>query len=127
MKEAIQKAIEGGWDKKRMLGSWGDVDVDIHEWAWLDPSFWQALGKAMGWDNHNQITMSLPEEGQERRKEIIRLEETVGVLVKFVGTGKVIVSPYTKGLYWKDVWHLFIDHLAEGKDPDSFFQTLLSN
>ncbi len=27
---------------------------------------------------------------------------------------------------WKDYWHAFIDHLAEGKDIDSFFEKLLN-
>jgi hypothetical protein len=26
--------------------------------------------------------------------------------------------------YWKKFWHRFIDHLAEGKDAESFFQAL---
>jgi hypothetical protein len=26
--------------------------------------------------------------------------------------------------YWKKFWHRFIGHLAEGKDAESFFQTL---
>ncbi len=30
----------------------------------------------------------------------------------------------TKGS-WKHNWHMFIDHLAEGKDADSFFKELL--
>lgn len=27
---------------------------------------------------------------------------------------------------WKGHWHRFIDHLAEGKDPNDFFNSLLS-
>lgn len=32
-----------------------------------------------------------------------------------------------KGLHWKEVWHLFIDHLAENKSPRLFFEELLTN
>lgn len=78
-KEAIEKAVEGGWTckgeidgkglgtptwkfqkssvltiNKIIIGFGGDpvrmsVGVDVHEIA-LDPTFWQALGKALGWD-----------------------------------------------------------------------------
>lgn len=29
--------------------------------------------------------------------------------------------------WWRANWHNFIDHLAEGKDADSFFEDLLNN
>lgn len=63
MEKAIKTAIEGGWkpeyaDHKihkayRRAGSWakkGNTSSFI-DWghAFLDPLFWQALGKAMGW------------------------------------------------------------------------------
>ena len=45
-KQAIEKAIEGGWkpDKITMYGAqeWRDLFA-------LDPTFWQSLGKALGW------------------------------------------------------------------------------
>ncbi len=46
MEKAIQKAIEGGWDKDRGMCE----EYFCSEAAWCDPLFWQALGKAMGWD-----------------------------------------------------------------------------
>lgn len=50
MKEAIQKAIEGGYDHDYTFL------VDMMEGRkdtmfLLDPLFWQALGKAKGWDD----------------------------------------------------------------------------
>ncbi len=53
--------------------------------CFLDPAFWQTLGKAPGW-------LDLREEGG------------------------------TEG--WLYYWHSFIDHLAAGKDADSFFKGL---
>lgn len=99
MKEAIQKAIEGGWHG----GDWtfntfsgqGDIVLERKEYsvyiprseAFLDPLFWQSLGKSLGWGKQ---------------------------------------SIYGKIEKWKQEWHNFIDHLAEGKDPEEFFTNLLS-
>ena len=127
MKKAIQKAIEGGWDpvdftdmpiENRGLlffddfpaDTKEDVDKDhvyfydteypeegyyasmLMELAVLDPQFWQALGKAEGW-------------------------EKVGSAITF--------SAFFKGNTWKNCWHSFIDHLAEGGNVDEFFNKLL--
>lgn len=56
----------------------------------LDPLFWQALGRARGWEHIIETHL---------RADIIVLE-------------------------WRDYWHRFIDHLAEGKDAESFFAAL---
>lgn len=48
MEKVIQKAIEGGWVAKccfKPEKNWHWYKGDI----FLDPLFWQALGKAMGW------------------------------------------------------------------------------
>lgn len=103
MKEAIQKAIEGGWRPK----NWDKTDIDdfgfsqetilSHEVILLDPLFWQALAKVEGW--------------QEKTDRILGTE--------------IGFSPAE--LTWKYHWHRFIDHLAEGEDAESFFTDLLSN
>jgi len=54
-KKAIEKAQEGGWtnlDKCTFsLNSlMGNFSEPIDEAIALDPTFWQALGKALGWD-----------------------------------------------------------------------------
>ncbi len=101
MKEAIQKAIEGGYKdfqfddmenatfvvekishyEYKIWGYWKD---DIKDYTYtdirtlfLDPLFWQALGKG------------------------------------------------NKMFYWKHQMHSFIDHIAEKKDPEEFFKELL--
>lgn len=107
MKEAIQKAIEGGYKLPNdtdysasyvkiknvrgrttdfVFGQFGSQCLGTIPTAdiLLDPLFWQALGKAMGWEFRSD------------HKEP-----------------------------WKKEWHRFIDHLAEGKDVESFFKDLL--
>ena len=48
--ETIQKAIEGGWENGII---WGTATKYVSKKnlsaAFLDPLFWQSLGKAMGW------------------------------------------------------------------------------
>lgn len=120
MKEAIQKAIEGGYlaeayehFKTRMKNPDENIIVHIEKWendyfaymfggTWncstifLDPLFWQALGKSLGW--------------RGEKKYINVTDETFG-----------------KFETWECYWHRFIDHLASGKDAESFFQELLAN
>jgi hypothetical protein len=77
IEQAIKEAVEkGGYEitfdheHEYKHGSYGRF--------LLDPSFWQALGKAKGWN---------------------------------IGTVEIN-------------WHRLIDHLAEGKDAESFFAAL---
>lgn len=46
-REAIDKAISGGW----LGGNWDTYNNGGFDWQHivLDPTFWQALGKALGW------------------------------------------------------------------------------
>lgn len=65
--------------------------------AFVDPKFWQALGKARGWHS-----FSIHEHGNG--------EPCNGFCVQD-----------QKGTGWKSRWHRFIDHLADGKNAESFF------
>lgn len=84
MKEAIKRAIEGGF-KHQSSKSYS------HQIATLNPIFWQALGKAEGWPKIS----AYPRESDNEFET------------------------------WKMTWHQFIDHLAVGKDADSYFNELL--
>lgn len=102
MEKAIRTAIEGGYIYKRWNENIPMYDLHPTEYSdiFLDPLFWQALGKALGWD--------------EKDKELkTSYHDGVG-----------FVSPWP---HWKYFWHLFIDHCAEGKDIDSFFEELLNH
>lgn len=53
MKDAIEKAIEGGY---KIKGVRANSLPHIH-WAIIvyDPLFWQSLGKALGWEEKLQL------------------------------------------------------------------------
>jgi hypothetical protein len=98
MKEAIQKAIEGGYEFT-FIGQfydpghpWRNREIAINS-IFDDPLFWQALGKAMGWREKSEVANDVT----------YRFEPA----------------------QWQLEWHRFIDHLAEGKDAESFFKELL--
>lgn len=115
MNEAIQKAIEGGYEIKGLFmrakganiedgklvlhkekDGWNStekmtIDEAFENKLLLDPLFWKSLGKSLGW-----------KEGE-----------------------------YMNDTLWKGEWHerwvSFIDHLAEGGTPDDFFKSLIDN
>lgn len=126
MEQAIKKAIEGGY---KML--WDKGLRSAYPFAaFIDPLFWQALGKALGWgikkiDNKKKcpecggLGMTATPDGEQhdcfncgnRGKITIQVDQKVGR------------DGYINA--WQSYWHDFIDHLAEGKDADSFFNELL--
>lgn len=65
----------------------------------LDPLFWQALGKSLGW---NQIPATLDNEKIMFPK-----------------------NPNKNANYYIFYWHRFIDHLIAGKSAESYFEELL--
>ncbi len=98
IEQAIRDAVENGYrgfdDKQIILAEWtneeGGGKVDGH--FLLDRAFWQALGKALGW----QTTY-----------------RTVGGKDRTIGERDYL-----------EYWHRFIDHLASGKDAESWFAAL---
>ena len=114
---AIKKAIEGGWKGAYIRQFWVSDDVRLGSdnnfeltGVFLDPLFWQALGKAMGWGD----TTGKHYEGEKYRN------------------GKPITKcsscgnrwPYGNDWCWLYHWHRFIDHLAEGKTAEDFFNLI---
>lgn len=118
--EAIKKAIEGGYlkDFKSVRGTdlffadgnlWlrgtdGSEVCRTNEEIFLDPLFWQALGKAMGW-----IDKDYPN-GE------MRCTHGATCLTRY--------CPYAGFKNPVEEWHRFIDTLAEGKTPEDYFLTL---
>lgn len=118
IKEAIEKAIAGGWRNplwpnldftigKEMKGTlpnelgvlamWNTNRSSFHislVEAVLDPTFWQALGKSEGWN-------TLTETGDYSYQQEPRLQET-----------------------WLYHMHHMIDHIADGGTINSFIETL---
>ncbi len=102
IEQALLKAQEGGWKHKPALQYAFErlpskEDIMTLDCIFTDPAFWQALGNACGWVTDETRTQDWKDyvSGEEREKD------------------------------WKENWHSFIDHIAEGKDIDSFFKELL--
>lgn len=101
MEKTLKKAIEGGYNirAEHKLMFEGTISKML-----LDPLFWQALGKACGW-THKMIPTAFVEfEDGDDEDTMLDWDSTEG---------------------WKFYWHRFIDHLAEGKDVESFFNDLI--
>ena len=98
IQQAIEKAIEGGYKGNK------EFLLKLPEYAksqiWLDPLFWQSLGKAMGWCEYAVCI-------HDGKMNCFEKNHWAGYMGE-----------------WKWHWHRFIDHLAEGKDAESFFETL---
>jgi len=87
IKEAIDGAIKGGWRDDRM---------DDCFCLFLDPLFWQSLGKAMGWTKVK--TAEYDKQGNET------------------------FAYFTPA--WRVEWRHFINHLADKKTAESYFAEL---
>ncbi len=109
IEQAIKKAIEGGWDSKAgplfsadefwatFMGKTEADGFDNQPTAgiFLDPSFWQSLGKAMGWEDGTEVRL-------QWMNDSLPLGDT----------------------HWLYQLHCFIDHLAAGKSPKDFLKQL---
>src|SRR3990167_6920478 len=102
MEKAIKKAIEGGyklpWISARHISTIVRYK-DNYSVLFLDPLFWQALGKAEGWSTY--------------------------AVCQLHGNECLLKCDRAFAFEWIYQWHKFIDHLAEGKDINSFFNELL--
>ena len=99
IKETIEKSIEGGWKK--------DLTRNVLSDYFLDPDFWQSLGKTMGWTNFS-CSDCYSNKGFSRSECLCCLGERERVEMQT----------------WEVQWHRFIDHLAEGKSIEDYFKTL---
>lgn len=97
MNEAIKLAQKEGWNGFSLLVGERQPE-SVVQIAWCDPLFWQALSKALGWGNK--------------------------VFEAFDGNPDITVRMF-KGKPYMYHWHRFIDHIAKGKDADSFFKDLI--
>lgn len=111
MKDAIARAIEGGYDRKNLSTNVMDDILNAHE-ILLDPLFWSSLGKALGWDVHC-ISVWGGKKCEERKRCSVCGKGYRGY-------------PHPLQKQWPMYWHRFIDHLAEGKSIELFFEELLS-
>lgn len=108
IEQAIEKAIEGGFNDDAIFTEplvlhrrFGVETAAKMTRAYIFslPLFWQSLGKAMGWSESPQAHRGL------YHKDAYGYHQ------------------WTEPQYIAEM-HRFIDHLAEGKDAESFFETL---
>ena len=59
-KEAIERAIQGGYTKSDAVNSdWAlRLPSELHGMIALDPSFWKALGEVLGWAEEDELIRS---------------------------------------------------------------------
>lgn len=109
--QAIQDAIDAGWDDTNYAFSSEDKKGSYIVGPWeyddkvfLDPLFWQCLGVARGWGffEHDIVTGGW----------------------RMVRDGLLHNPPQLANTEWLYNQHRFIDHLASGRDAESFFETL---
>ena len=119
VQEALNKANEGGyhiygsdgmdtlyeganseysvWTRKDNESSF----IVLTEKTFLDPQFWQALGRALGWNEACDLAISCVHGHEE--------------------------CQCCRGSYWMYQWHCFIQALADGNTPEAFFAHLTSS
>lgn len=121
IKQAIEKAIDGGYDygelfdtlvtpHKRIVGDDGGLilleddgivigTLDKEKYL-LSPEFWMSLGKAMGWCEYAVCI-------HDGKMNCFEKNHWAGYMGE-----------------WKWKWHRFVDALSEGKSPEDFFNEL---
>lgn len=119
IKQAIEKAVEGGWNEKTFSAEHlnlrvanteiGSIDMPL-DCVFLDPLFWQALAYGLGWD---------VKDGLMRCKNYNPEYNEPGERGCF--SDKCEYAGYKDFRY---EWHRLIDHLAEGKSITHFFSTI---
>lgn len=106
IEDGIEKAMEGGF--KNAMGGAGilsepnltEGNLSIY---FLDPLFWQSLGKAMGWNQGDiGVCSSCGSRGEAENHVKCNCSEPLPEIIE----------------EWLYQWHRFIDHLAEGKDAE---------
>ena len=100
IEQAITDAIAQGYEAKieKIPEAEGfstvQIAVAMKSDVFLDPAFWQALGRARKWTIDEDF------------------KHWQGTVAEW------------KARFWKTHWHNFIDHLAIGRDAEGFFGQL---
>lgn len=143
-KEIIEKAIAGGWEPFKTIvvsvdGSWEMIDYQTYSYAppgrqfgevrkniyaiALDPTFWQALGKELEWENADDWEEADPNEMIEAMSMI---QEHAQLEVK----GAPVIPQL--GPHWWFIHdsyqrkaHDCYDLILQGKDTEKFWKDLL--
>ena len=116
IQEAIDKANEGGYHMHGSDGmetSYDGANNEFSGWTrkdnlstflvpteetFLDPRFWQALGRALGWSEVCDLTIICVHGDEECQR--------------------------CRGSYWMYQWHCCMQALAQGNTLDAFFASV---
>lgn len=108
IEEAIKKAKLVGYVVGGERTPPDTSDDILYAWSeeqvFLDPSFWQSLGKALEWVDLQLLGYEAFVKNTDQGTGVVKFDE-----------------PIKDYLYH---WHRFIDHLAEGNAPETFFESL---
>lgn len=129
--EAIKLAVDNGWNYltayTTIERTHGDIEnmrfidekgvLNLHK-ALLDREFWKALCNGLGWKSNEKIRMCVGCGVALRNNEYPTMDGKHGGKK---GCGSDI---YEYEGHWLIEMHRLIDHLAEGKDIESFFSQL---
>lgn len=103
IQQAIEKAIEGGFRVREKHVDVGasqlSTSININD-VLLDFSFWQALGKSMGWNTY-----------------VVDERPSMSTFEWEYHNAKGTKTP-------EYYWHKLIDHLAEGGTIEGYFKSL---
>jgi hypothetical protein len=119
VQEVVDKAVEGGYHiygsdgmdtdyggANRKFSVWTRKDNESSfmiptEETFLDPRFWQALGRALDWSEECDLAITCVHGDEECQR--------------------------CRGYYWMYQWHCFIHAIADGHTPEAFFAHLTSS
>lgn len=131
IEQAIKIALKNDWKPKGQNFSLDSIaykvqvlnKVKYKERFYLDPLFWQALGRGLGWGTE---MVMIDEPGQPKEWCYFMHCPVCGEIV--VGEREECPNECETEnppiISWIYHWHLFIDHLAEGKSISEFFDKL---
>ena len=128
IEKSLALAVEGGYELKRsdrtsLNEQMAYLSINPDQ-VLLDPLFWQALGKSMGWYvnmrcNIKHTKSKMTEQDKQRFQELLK---------KAVSGSVILPTPKGyEGTCTMSVWHHFIDSLAEGKTVEEAMGIIYEN
>ena len=133
VQKAIEKSIEGGWRPKGEMtkavnekGEWIGMQSTLtigYAQMFIDPEFWQGLGKALGWNMTDSFEPTAYSEraGSVGEVNIFKLKQTSWATYSDRLVKKMDVFENSPAYYG----HRFWDWIMEGKPTEDFFKQLL--
>lgn len=119
IKKVFEKAIEGGFVEARGIFKLdGSINpLANYELFWLNPKFWQGLGKALGWEKGKVYTFvnKAREQTAVHRKGLVTFHVPQHTITR---QGKPTPNR------WIKEWKMLIDVLAQHKPAQSYFSKL---